>query len=580
MKQNRFIQFIKKIPLSFWLSLFGTLAIFLLLFFFVFNRMISRIFYTRGADYLASGNYVQSIEEINTALFFYDKDESYYISLCDAYIGIKSYDLALETAQKGIEKQPGATELYICKARTYVYMGQIIKSATFLDKIENQYVQREVSALRPGALEYTPTQGSYDKSLKVSFTEKSGETIYYTTDGSEPSLHSTVYKSAIQVGKGTTKITAFSINEKMLVSPKTTLTYVIDNPNEAVSFADATVEGMVRAALSKPSGPIYARELDEVTALTDHMTETPITTLEDLALLPELSTLALTNQTKIEDFSPLANKSKLTTLTLTNCNLSNTDFEYISNLSALEMLDVSYNRISSLLPLENLTFLSYLDVSNNNISSLEGIQNLKELTFLCAAHNRIEDLSPLSSLSKLEQLDIGYNAFTTLALPSLPAIRSLSVAGNAIKQLGALTAYSTLKELDISACSVYDLEPLQKITTLEVLRAGNNSIGITKYLETLPLIELHLENNLLSDTESISKIASLQIVTLSANPELSDISTLSSLPQLTLLFINDCPGITSVGALASSQTLETVYCKNCFADDLSLLQAQNISIVQ
>ena len=77
---------------------------------------------------------------------------------------------------------------------------------------------------------FTPAEGSYITEQQVSIAcTTEGATIYYTTDGTEPTTESTVYAEAFTVS-ATTTVKAFAVKEGMNNSDVTSATYTIIEP--------------------------------------------------------------------------------------------------------------------------------------------------------------------------------------------------------------------------------------------------------------------------------------------------------------------------------------------------------------
>lgn len=79
---------------------------------------------------------------------------------------------------------------------------------------------------------FSPAAGTYYESQSVTLScTTQGSTIYYTTDGSDPTTSSTQYTSAIPVSE-TTTIKAIATADGMDPSPVASATYTIDEPTE------------------------------------------------------------------------------------------------------------------------------------------------------------------------------------------------------------------------------------------------------------------------------------------------------------------------------------------------------------
>ena len=74
-----------------------------------------------------------------------------------------------------------------------------------------------------------------------------------------------------------------------------------------------------------------------------------------------------------------------------------------SNLTKLNHLELSFNRIKSLNGLENLTQLTLLKLDSNEIDSLQSLENLTELKSIDLSENKIQLLNGLENLKQKQQ---------------------------------------------------------------------------------------------------------------------------------------------------------------------------------
>ena len=86
---------------------------------------------------------------------------------------------------------------------------------------------------------FTPPAGTYSTPQSVALSSTTtGALIYYTTNGTTPTTASSVYKTAIAVGAGTTTIEAIAVASGMAQSPVVTAKYVVGSPEtSAINFA-------------------------------------------------------------------------------------------------------------------------------------------------------------------------------------------------------------------------------------------------------------------------------------------------------------------------------------------------------
>lgn len=108
----------------------------------------------------------------------------------------------------------------------------------------------------------------------------------------------------------------------------------------------------------------------------------------------------------------------------------------VTSLTALQLLNVSFNKLSNVRGIQQLACLQHLDISHNQINSIEGISALTSLTCLIAGSNKIQDTSPLQSLQLLELVALHKNdihkASAVLQLSTLRSLRHLTLVSNPV----------------------------------------------------------------------------------------------------------------------------------------------------
>ena len=101
---------------------------------------------------------------------------------------------------------------------------------------------------------FTPAAGTYTSAQNVTIsTATDGATIYYTTDGTDPTTSSSVYNSAIAVNS-TTAIKAMAVKEGMDNSVVATAEYTIVNLEHAGTEADPYTVSDARTAIDANTG--------------------------------------------------------------------------------------------------------------------------------------------------------------------------------------------------------------------------------------------------------------------------------------------------------------------------------------
>jgi hypothetical protein len=120
----------------------------------------------------------------------------------------------------------------------------------------------------------------------------------------------------------------------------------------------------------------------------------------------------------ISDIKPLESLTKLTVLFLSTNDIS--DIKPLESLTNLTVLTLNNNQISDIKPLESLTNLTTLYLENNQISDIKPLESLTNLTILYLENNHISDIKPLESLTNLTELYLNENPIAPETCPLKP----------------------------------------------------------------------------------------------------------------------------------------------------------------
>lgn len=201
-----------------------------------------------------------------------------------------------------------------------------------------------------------------------------------------------------------------------------------------VTIADSVLLSTVRAALSKPTGPLTCADMEAVTTLENR-------------------------DAGISDLTGL---------------------QYATNL---EDLDLSGNDVADLGPIADLVALSALNLNGNPVASFEPLRNLTNLEdlHLCCNETRITDVSPLEGLTKLNAINIsGYELGDDVLWPLLakfPDLRGLWIGGNDLQDMSPLQNYTNAFALELNNTVVGDISFLEDFDQLTWLDFNNAVIG-------------------------------------------------------------------------------------------------------
>jgi serine/threonine protein kinase len=299
----------------------------------------------------------------------------------------------------------------------------------------------------------------------------------------------------------------------------------------AVSFASPLIEQKIRAQLGKTAGePIMADELAMITELriVGNSPETEVRSVRfdgDRALAGDKA----------------VQRGDIKTLS---------DISLLKNLSRLELV---YQRISDLSPLESLN-LSVLNIEGNFVNDLHPLSGMTALTDLFAGHNPIRDLSPLLSLPRLKRLSLQQalvSDITPLAqmqsleaadlfdipcadfspLVALPALKSVNISDATARDVAVVVGNKGLKEITAHRCGIASLEMFKTLPDLERLELWQNDIKDLSGVEELENLEyLNLNYTPVEDLTPLTKLARLE--ELSLRQVGADLSPLLQIPTL------------------------------------------------
>jgi insulin-like growth factor-binding protein complex acid labile subunit len=230
------------------------------------------------------------------------------------------------------------------------------------------------------------------------------------------------------------------------------------------------------------------------------------------------------------------NSYSLKRLGISGCNTASVSVETFANVSALEFLDLSYNRLRSLdiNILKVLPNLSVLNLTRNEISEIipgtfEMVSHLKDLDL---SHNRIEHLefNVFYGLVNLKEIYLQRNNLQYLhpeTFLGLPKLQTLILSINFGLQVPTDSHFinsHSLKHLTLSGCNIrsVSVETFANVTALELLDLSYNSlrsVDIT-VLKILPkLYALNLKSNEIKEIKpgTCEKISHLRYLYLENN---------------------------------------------------------------
>ena len=493
------------IPLVVVLALLGTAAWFFLSF-----RADLTAGFLRGqaAKMVERERYSRAVTYYNWAWQLDPENQEIPLALAEAYAGSGNYTKAEYTLVRAISARPQDVDLYVALCQVYVAQDKLLDAVQMLDRTSDAEVKAALDELRPAAPVLSPENGYYTEYIEVT-ADGGGNAVYLSIDGDYPSMEDDAYTGPVTLPGGETMVMAVAVDENQMVSQAVQNGYTIGGVVEPVTLNDPAIDAAVREQLGMTAGE---------TLMTDDLWSIAELTLPDT----------------VADLADLSHFTGLTTLTIQN--VSGLDFSVLSQLTALQTLDLSGCTIST--------------------GSLDAIAGLTGLRVLRLNNCALTDINALSQLTALTELQLANNSLTDIGVTSLMLdLETVTLTNNPVTSIAGLSACTKLKSLDISGCSVTSIASLSGKTALETLLAGNNQIADLSPLEgCTALAVLEVPYNLVSD---ISVLAQLPALTrfvgnnnqITAVPDFDEETSKLQYIQLDYNEITDLAGLQGINSL-------------------------------
>lgn len=175
--------------------------------------------------------YDQAIEFYNRALDINPKSSLARYYLGDAYMKRGDVDSALiifkevAISEGGVEERVSACQTVV---DIYSEANDYRAISEFLLAMGDNEVSNAFQKYKAKEPDFSYEEGSYEAIIPLKLTSNTAGKIYYTTDGSEPSVLSEVYNSPIFLENGKHTVKAYFVNEFGVASKVVSKNYIID----------------------------------------------------------------------------------------------------------------------------------------------------------------------------------------------------------------------------------------------------------------------------------------------------------------------------------------------------------------
>lgn len=229
---NKAINFIAKIPTA-WIVLGAAICVVIIMSIFIALRSfsepsVSENVYAKARKLYDQGEYFKTVEMLKNVNNSEDWDYNCAVLLSDCYMELYKYDEAIAVLTEAVKIEPEKTDLLRRLMEAYIASDDMESVKRLLSETDNSEILSAYSGYIPKPPVFSLESGNYTDDENLSIMADNGETIYFTLDGSVPSLNSQQYDSPFVFDVGEHTVTAICANQYGIESEPVQKKYVIE----------------------------------------------------------------------------------------------------------------------------------------------------------------------------------------------------------------------------------------------------------------------------------------------------------------------------------------------------------------
>ena len=211
----------------------------------------------KGREALNAKNYTEAEYRFTKAIDKKPKKADAYKGMADTLIAQGEEDKAEELVLDAIDKYSDCSDIYEAAFYVYKEIGKAGEIPVLIDSASDSVVNK-LSAYTVKKPSFSFDKETYDDVQQLTLESKDN-TVYYTTDGSDPCYSDTriQYTEPIQITEGENTIKAVAFNKNDIPSLTVSKTYTVELPVEdapAVSPSTGQYDSYTEISIVVPDG--------------------------------------------------------------------------------------------------------------------------------------------------------------------------------------------------------------------------------------------------------------------------------------------------------------------------------------
>ena len=213
-----------------------SVAIIIALAFFTINSVIKKAqdnfayYNNTGIAYVQSQKYADAIPYLEKALTFEESEGKVNLrfSLYDCYVATNDTEKAISMLYNILKIDEYNLEAIVDLENYYEKAGVTEALVELYNKYKDTQAADAVAKYYVEAPAVSVESGEYTTDIEVKLTSDYGYNIYYTLDGSEPTVNSSLYSKEIEISEGTTTLKCIAANQYNIVSDIVSAEYKVE----------------------------------------------------------------------------------------------------------------------------------------------------------------------------------------------------------------------------------------------------------------------------------------------------------------------------------------------------------------